>query len=309
MWLGLSLFAALLFASSGFIDKYILSKQAQNLSPAAYIIVINVAGLPVLALLYMLARNSLATYSLANMATALLAGLLLVMGQYLFFSSLNLADASLVMILAQMVVVANLILGWAVLGEHIGLAGFWGIVLILAGATALNIDFAGRRIKLNGPVLWQMCLASLAISCSDVLFKQTALNADYIGTQFFAYIAMAISGLVLLVANRSLRAQIVYFFKSKHSPIRLSVLNEITNAIAVLAVNYALILGPIALVQAATSVQVLFAVLFGLFLTKFYPHLIKENISRGHLAAKFAAAASMILGTFFLLAVQNGGSF
>ncbi|HSW80688.1 MAG TPA: EamA family transporter [Candidatus Saccharimonadales bacterium] len=296
MWLGLSLFAALLFATTSFFDKYLLNKVTRNFSAASYIALSSIAGLPILIVLYFLARSSLANYSGWTIATALCAGLLLVSGYYLFFRCLGFADTSIVAILFQMAVVFNLIFGWIFLHEHLGASAITGIILILVGATVLNIEIDGGKFRFKPGVFIPMLGASILVSLSDVLFKHTALSANYIGTQFFSYLSITLTGAALYILFPKIRRQLSAFIRSKNKPLKISTANEAINASGVLLVNYALILGPIALVQAAVSVEAFFAVIIGIFLTRYFPKIIKENVGRGHVAIKIFSCLIIIAG-------------
>lgn len=100
--------------------------------------------------------------------------------------------------------------------------------------------------------------------------------------------------------SSSVRNQLKEFLQSKNNPIKLSISNEAINAGGVLLVNYALLLGPIAFVQAAISVQVLFAVIIGLILTRYFPKIIRENVSRGHVIVKVISVMFIIFGTLII---------
>ncbi len=300
MWLVLSLFGALLFASTTFFDKFLLSNVTRHFSASAYVVLSGIAGVPFMLMLYALARHSIGSYSIANMLSALAAGLLLVSGYYLYFRSLTIADASLVAVLFQLAVVSNLILGWILLDEHLSPISLTGLFLVLLGTVSVNLEVRKGALFFEKRVFLLMCIAAVLVSCSDILFKHTALESNYLATQFYAYCALSLTAAGVFICSHTPRQQFLNFVRKKHKPTLLAFFNELTNVGGIMAVSYALLLAPVALVQATVGFEAVYAVLIGTMITKFFPKLMKENSGKRHIALRYASVAIVVIGTAML---------
>lgn len=101
-----------------------------------------------------------------------------------------------------------------------------------------------------------------------------------------------------------------YFFAVKElltrSPgavIGVNAANELINLGAGLAVRFASLLAPVALVSAVSSTTTLFVFALGLVLTEFFPRLGREDLSARNLVQKGVSALLVTLGV--LLANSN----
>ena len=76
--------------------------------------------------------------------------------------------------------------------------------------------------------------------------------------------------------------------------------NELINLGGNLGIRYALLLAPVALVQAISSTTTLFVFFFGIILSVFFPSLGRENLSARNLLQKGAAAALVAMGILLI---------
>ena len=85
----------------------------------------------------------------------------------------------------------------------------------------------------------------------------------------------------------------------KHSPggvIGINAANELINLGGGLAVRFASLLAPVALVSAVSSTTTLFVFAFGVLLTLFFPKLGREDLTALNLLRKGAAAVLVTAG-------------
>ncbi len=308
LWLFLALLSPLLFTLTNFVDKYLLGKIVGDKPVPSITILAGLAGVPFLVVFGVLARNSLAGYSLASALGAISSGVLLITAYYFYYKALMVADASLVAALFQLIIPFNYVLGLVFLDEHLSAVQLAAVGIVLLGSVVLSLENHGdeaagsrRRLRMNKSVFWYMFLSSLFIALSSVVFKMVAQDSAYLPTQFFEYTAGVIIGALLFLCNRSARAGFLDILRRHRAQaISLSGLNEIINLGGVIAMRYAMFLAPIAVVQAISSVQAIFLLIVGVVLTVLFPQFIKENIGRKHLLQKMVAIGIMILGTVLL---------
>ncbi len=301
LWFALALIAPLLFASTNFIEKYLLSRIAEGDSAGPVTILTGLCVTPLLIVFGWFARHQLAHYSLRNALGGILVGLLTTAAFYVYYRALKVAETSVVATLFQMIIVANYVLGLIFLHESLSLLELAGIGLILLGSISINLDKTSGKTTFNRRVFWLMAVASLAIAFSNIVFKFVAVESSYVPTQFYEFSAGLIASITVFCLSRSARRGFLDLL-SKHKVVALSLgeANELLNLSGLAAMRYAMLLVPVAIVQAVMSVQAIYLIGFGAILTIFFPHIIKENISRQHLTRKVLAAAIIILGTIVL---------
>lgn len=64
-------------------------------------------------------------------------------------------------------------------------------------------------------------------------------------------------------------------------------LNQTATIAAELSASFAFSIAPVALVSVITGTQPLFTLIFAIINSKFFPHILKEDISKGALGLKF----------------------
>jgi uncharacterized membrane protein len=262
MWLILSLLAALLFAATNVIDKYLISRKLPEASAGAMTILTGFVSVPFVVVFGWLARAELGRYDAAHAAGAIAAGLLLAGAINLYYRSLAIGDTTTVVILFQLSVVFNYFLGWVFLGEHI--TALQTLLLIAVVATSVGIDLwrSGGTFRMGGRLGAMMVVASLAASASDVVFKRVALGTSYLPTQFFIYVAAVMLAAAMFALSTQARRVWLEALHQRHDALALAAANESISLVGLTMVNLALLLAPIAFVQAAVSAQGVFTLLF-----------------------------------------------
>jgi uncharacterized membrane protein len=301
VWLWISLGAALLFAISTVIDTWLVSKVRFSAAPAALLMLSGLASLPLLAILGWAVRHDLALMDGIHAIGAMTAGLLAAGSLYLYYRALIAADAAVVATLFQLAVIFNLILGWTLLGEQVTAWQVLGIGLVLIASTilALQREDSGK-LRLRPLVLVLMVIATALTSVSDVVFKTVALSTSFAATQFFAYTALAVVASGICLGSPGAREAFVRLWRGRSRAWGWASLNEIISLGGFMLANYALLLAPIALVQAAVSTQGLFLVFFGLLAGRWWTTLGQTVGDRAMLARRISAMALMTIGLLML---------
>ncbi len=301
LWIILALLAPFLFASTNFIDKYFVSKWLGDKPVTSITILATVISLPFLVALGWFIRSSLPSFHAISIVAAVSTGLMLVASYYLYYKSLAIADTSLVATLFQLIVVFNYTLGLIFLNERLTLHQLLAAGIVVMGSILLALESREKRWHFRREVLVLMVASSLLISASDVLFKKVALDTAFWPTQFYQYAGEIAAGAAIFVFNGPARRGFISILRRyKGTAIRLGAGNEALYFGGIIAMRYAMLIAPIAVVQAVSSIQSIFLLLIGLALTWLFPHWIKEDVSRRHLVQKIAAILIMTLGTVML---------
>lgn len=300
-WLSLALFAPLMFALSGFIDKYAVSKIVVNGSAGAITILSGFACLLCAAVIALFGWHDISSVTTLDAWLGLAVGAIEMIGFYFYYKAVKYADASIVSALYQLVIVWNFILALVFLGEQISQLHLLAIGLIGTGAAFIN--FHGRKGKMtfSWKVFVPIVACTFSIAAAAVLFKFTALEGNFLATQFYTYVANGLVGFAFLLIPRARRPFIKTITKKPWQALSESLLNDGVYLLGTMAANFALLLAPVAIVQAVMGVQSLYMVVIGAWLTRFWPRIIKEHVSKRDMRQK-VITVGVIIGGMALLA-------
>lgn len=298
-WFLIAILSPLLWATSNFIDKFLISKHFKS-SVGTLVVYSSLIGLPV-AVLIAIFKPSVLFLNWTTAILIILNSFLYIAYLFPYFKALSKADTSLVTPIFQTISVFSYVLAFFVLGEVLSKNQIIGSLLIISGAIGISLKFKEKRIHFTKDVLFLQLTASLIISLNYLFFKFFAIKLDFWTVSFWQYLGFVIFGVGLLVFIRSYRTNFVQSFKINSGHIlRLNALNEILNIIATILFTFATLLAPLALVSVVNGFQPLFVFLIGIVLTLFFPHLIKENLEKKVIFQKILFIAIMFLGAYLL---------
>jgi len=293
-WIFLSLLAPLFWASSNFVDKYILGKYTKGIfdfvffstitSWFFFFIISFFAGMP-----------ELSIYSLIPIAT----GMVLIYSYGFYGKALQEGDTSALVILFKLIPVITLILAFIFLGQTLSSNEFLGFLIVLVGAMIVSFEKSkGIFTKRLG-----MILIAILMWSGMVLFIDYGLTKMSFWDYFMLdNLGSALAGLTLFIIP-SMRRQVIEGIKSARLGKYIwFTWNNVLDFFAQMSVKKALALAPSAgLVMVVVQVQSFYAIAIGFLLTIFVPNIIKEDISAATLVKKFIGAGIMFLGVYILL--------
>ena len=145
------------------------------------------------------------------------------------------------------------------------------------------------------------CGQSHFIALSGIIFKFVTVESSFWLSSFWEYFGLGVIGIFLYIFVPKYRNEFLYMHRTGGRKIFIvNIISELMTIFGNLLTNFALLLAPVAMVFLVGSFQpaiVLFLTIIG---TKFFPHIIKEDISRNVLIPKIIAAVIMIIGSIFL---------
>lgn len=303
VWILFAFIGPVSWAASTHIDKYLVDKYFQDADTAVLMVFTAIVGIIALPPIWLVDPEVLALPPLTIAVMA--ASGLLYMGAMLFYlRAIQSAEVSAVAPLFQLSVIFTLALGWLLLHEHLTWVQLGGVALILAGALSLSIKPHAFLRSFNVRLLALMVGATLVMSLSTVAFKYFAIeDASYWGTTFWTFVGEALFGIVILVLPGRWKQFEDLFRRNPGAMLGVNAANEVINLGGGLAVRYASLLAPVALVSAVSSTTTLFVFLFGILLTLFLPKYGREDLSRRNLIRKGVAALLVAAGV-----ALSGGS-
>jgi len=293
-WIFLSLLAPLFWASSNFVDKYILGKYTKGIFDFVFFSTIT-SWLFCAAIYLFVGMPELNVYSLIPIAT----GMVLIYSYGFYGKALEQGDTSSLVILFKLIPVITVILAFAFLGQTLSSNELVGFVVVLLGATIVSFEKTkGIFIKGFGMILIAIFMWSVMI-----LFIDWGLTKMSFWDYFMLdNLGSALAGLTLFIIP-SIRRQVIAAIKiARLGKYIWFSWNNILDFLGQMSIKKALAIAPSAgLVTVVMQVQSFYAIVIGILLTLLIPNIIKEDISAPILIKKFVGAAIMFSGIYILL--------
>jgi uncharacterized membrane protein len=290
------------WGASTHIDKYLVEKYFKNSETAVLMVFTAIVGVAALPVIWIFDPTVL-RLSLADAGIVALSGAMYMGAMLFYLRAMQTEEASVIAPLFQFSPVFTLLLGYILLDEVLSWAQLGGIALILAGALAVSTDGRNFLRQFRLRLLLLMAAATGILALSTVLFKLFAVQTGFWSTTFWMFVGEAVFGAGILCVPSAFREFVTLFRRSPGPVVGINAANELINLGGGLAVRFASLLAPVALVSAMTSTTTLFVFLFGVLLTEFFPKIGREDLSWRNLAQKGVSATLVAAGV--LLANAN----
>jgi len=292
LWVFYSIFAALIFATSNIVDKYVISKMVKK--PLTPVMISGIVGLIASGLIYFFL--GFASLSFANILWAFAAGILYMLTIIFYFKAVTIDEISRIVPIFYTSSLFILILAAIFLGEIFTPIKYLGIFLLMFGAIAVS---SKNILKIKfGKSFWFMILAALSIAVSSIIVKYLLNFADFwtvFGYERFGEIFALIP--IAYFSFSDLSSSVKRFGVKS---IGLMSLSETIGLIGLLLVTIGTSIGYVTLVNTLTSVQPLFVLLFAVILSVFYPKILKEEVGKSVVSQKVIAIILMLIGAFLI---------
>ena len=297
-----AIFASFLWSVTNHIDKFMITGIEESKNSIKILLVFStfVAGI-VLTPIWLILSHFTVSISFVSLFSVLSASLIYIIATVFYFKAIEKNDASLVVVMFQMIPVFSYILALILFKENLTIRQIVGSIIIILSAIIISFDFNEKNNRKKFKALLLMILSSLCYSIYFILFDIGIRNSTYYSCAFWYQIGFLIMGIVLLLL-RSFRIPFVNAIKKNGKRyLILNTTNEVINLIANLLVNYANLLIPIALVNVLSGFQGAFAFILGIIGTLLLPKYIKEDLSKRVVIQKIVCIILGIIGLIILV--------
>lgn len=303
-WLGYAIVAPILWGMMSHFDKYLISRYYQSKSVGALIIYSGLIGIPVAVVIAFFNANVF-NLSPVSILINILSGAVYICTMIAYLQALDTDDASTVAPLFQLSTIFSTILGFIIFGEVLTLNQIVGGTVILIGSFGISlgmIESEGSKLYFKKQMFGLMLLASFLSSTTGILFKYAAVETSFWDSVFWVYMGYSIYTIIILLIAPKVRNEFFEDVRVNSIPaIFLNFINELLTAIGNLSFSFALMLAPVGLVFfVSEGLQPFFVLLYGIILTKIFPSITNENISRNHLIQKILAICLMAAGVYLI---------
>jgi drug/metabolite transporter (DMT)-like permease len=283
-------------------DQYLVAKYStHDRSPGALVLFSSLIGILAVILIGIFARNVFET-PLVDKLLLMLTGFLTILWVILYLLALEIKNVSAVVPWFLTVPLFGFILGYIFLGEGLLFGQQIGSIIILSGVTILFFNFSDKKgSHPSWKVAQYMLPACFIIAVTGVIFKYVTVIDQFWVSSFWEYAGLGLSGIFIFVFSAKYQREFLEMIRQGKAQIfSLNVASEIVTIIGNLLTNYAILLAPVALVYLVDSFQPAILIIITLLCTKFFPNIIKENMSSKVLFPKMLAIAIIIFGSVVL---------
>src|SRR3989344_5279277 len=192
----------------------------------------------------------------------------------------------------------------------LGAPFLWAIVNIADNYLVTRFSNKERERSSGGLVLFSSLIgliisffifACISIAISGVIFKYVTGGNSFWISSFWEYLGLGLSGLLIFLLIPHFREAFLHMNRTGgHTIFTVNVVSEFMSVTGNLLTNFALLLAPVAMVFLVSSFQPAIVLLLAVLGTKFFPHIVKENLTKQILIPKTIAIFIMIIGSVVL---------
>lgn len=298
----LTILASFLWGITNHIDKFMINGIDENGNNVKTLLVFStfVAGIVLTPLWLILSKFNLAISTL-SLISVLAASVVYILATYFYFKALSENDASIVVVMFQLIPVFSYILALILFKENLTLQQIIGSLIIIASAVIISFDFKEKNNKKKFKALLLMTFSSLLYAIYFILFDIAIRDSAYYSCAFYYQIGFLLLGIILLFI-KPFRTSFLNAVKTNGKKyLALNTTNEVINLAANLLVNFANLTIPIALANVLNGLQGMFVFILGVLGTFLLPKYFKENLSKDIVFQKVFCIILGIIGLIVLV--------
>ena len=291
-WVLLTIVATVLWAGTNILDKYILSKLVNN--PLLPLIFSCCIGFIAAIIIFFLTKGTPLPFN--YILVTLAAGVCYTVAISLYFKAVLIEDISKIVALWYLTPLFTALFSAIFLHEVFTFQKYLGLVFLVVGAFMIELkEFhftPSKGLKL-------MIISSVFLAVNYVAIKYALDQSD-----FWTVFAWARFGsFVGLIPFVYIQRQIIIRSLAqlpKKAAILMSV-SEGTGTAGIVFITAAAATGYATLVNAFSSIQPLFVLIFSIILSLFFPAILKEVFTKKTAARRLLAIVCMVVGAMLVV--------
>lgn len=286
-----------MYAAVNYIDKLVLEKY--KIDPIVISIYTGISAL--ITTLAILLFTGIHRIDPLSAIIIIISGLLTQFYLLPYFKALSIDEASRVIPLFQLAPIIVLVLGFIFLGEVFSIRQYLGSGFLLTAGVLLTVEKFDLKIFRFRPTIWYIFLACLLYGLAIFLFKigltqevkfWIALPYEGIGIILGSLIMLFYKNNFQLFKERTRKLnKKIFFFMSLNDIIFISSRYTQYFALTILSAGMVSVLG---------GFQPLFALLYGLILSIWFPKILKEVISKENIGIKVFSIITIFIGLYLI---------
>lgn len=298
----LALLASFLWAVTNHIDKYLLCSTENSTSNIKSLLIFSslIAGL-VLSPLWLVFNSFQVSITTISLIFVFVSAIIYLLATYFYFKALEKNDASIVVVMFQLIPVFSYVFSWLLFKETLTTNQMIGALIIISSAVIISLDFENKSNKNKLTALILMIISSLMYALYFILFDIAIRNSEYNAVAFWYQMSFLLIGIILLCI-KSFRNPFIALLKSNGKKIMsLNITNEVLNLIANLMVNFANLTIPLALANTLNGFQGAFVFIIGAIGVLIFPKIFREDLSKKVVIQKIFSIIIGIIGLIIMV--------
>ncbi|OGE91040.1 MAG: hypothetical protein A3A83_01835 [Candidatus Doudnabacteria bacterium RIFCSPLOWO2_01_FULL_48_57] len=292
-YIAIAVVAYMLYAINGVVDKFLLTKAVK--SPAVYAFYIGITS----PMTWVLAPFGLKFVGPLDLLIAIIGGASFVVALYfLYVATRQTTISRLLPIEGGLVPIFTLVFAYLFLGERLSQTQLLAFGLMVLGAVliAFKYEKGGWYAKALGNATIAAVFFALSFVLTKYIFDETNFVSGLIWTRLGFFLVS-----VSMLIPKTTRQKIFNAPKeTSKGNIFLYYGARVSGGLAGLLQNYAISLGSVTLVNAMQGTQYAFLLVMAILLSRYYPRVLKEQISFAIFLQKIAAIILISGGLYFL---------
>lgn len=292
-YIAIAVVAYMLYAINGVVDKFLLTKAVK--SPAVYAFYIGITS----PMTWVLAPFGLKFVGPLDLLIAIIGGASFVVALYfLYVATRQTTISRLLPIEGGLVPIFTLVFAYLFLGERLSQMQLLAFGLMVLGAVliAFKYEKGGWYAKALGNATIAAVFFALSFVLTKYIFDETNFVSGLIWTRLGFFLVS-----VSMLIPKTTRQKIFNAPKeTSKGNIFLYYGARVSGGLAGLLQNYAISLGSVTLVNAMQGTQYAFLLVMAILLSRYYPRVLKEQISFAIFLQKIAAIILISGGLYFL---------
>ena len=293
----ITIFASFLWALTNHIDKFMINGIDESASSVKTLLVFStlVAGIIFTPIWLVVSKFSVAISNL-SLISVLVSSIIYTLATYFYFKALSKNDASIVVVMFQLIPVFSYILALIFFNERLTIQQIIGSIIIILSAVIISFDFEEKNNNSKFQALVLMIFSSLLYATYFILFDVAIRDSSYNSCAFWYQVGFLLIGIVLMCI-RSFRTTFIKAIKTNGKRyLSLNVTNEAINLWANLLVNFANVTIPIAIANILNGFQGAFVFILGVIGVQVLPKSFKEDLRRKIVIQKIGCIVLSVVG-------------
>jgi len=289
-WFIIAIIAYFLFAINGIADKFLLTKAVGN--PAVYAFYVGISSIVV----FFLSPFGLHMVPVPVLLLALASGAAFVCALYFFYSAIKETSISRILpIEGGLVPLFTLIFAYVAGLDSLTHVQLWAFGLLVLGAVL--VDFK-KTDKGWSPLHWHNALiAAFFFALSFILTKYVYNETNFISGLIWTRLGLVLAAVAIFVLSTKTRGEIFSAPRQTSTGNKfLFYISHAAGSAASFLQNYAISLGSVVIINAMQGVQFVLILMMSVVLSRYFPKVLKEEITKPILVQKITAIVLISAG-------------
>ena len=292
----MALSASFLWSITNHIGKFMVSIDESGSSIKTLLVFTTLVAGIIISPIWLIINNFSVGISITSLICIVLASFIYALASYFYFRALSKNDASIVVVMFQLIPVFSYILGLVFFKENLTINQIIGSIIIILSAVLISFDFEKKNNKDKKVALLLMTISSLCFAVYYFLFDMATRYSSYNVCAFWYQIGLLLLGIIFLCI-KSFRNNFTNAIKNNGKIyLNLNIINVIVNLVGNLLINFANVTLPLALTTILNGFQGGFVFILGFIGVKLLPKYFKENLNKKVVIQKIICIILGIIG-------------